>query len=125
MILSSSISVIGDSDHVQVGLDETADALTPNERAAIQQFGEPVVACGGAFTGANALAFTLPALDLRFPSQFPVKHIFQREGDATSNAKAVAFRDTIQDRISAALYAKLQEAPGTTGRWINTVTPEA
>ncbi len=86
----------GNVFHVEIGVDK----LTAAEQLAIDRFGEPVIAVGGSFTG--SVSFTLPARDVRFPSGFPVKQLFDLADFGDAAARSVVFRDTIKARLVTA-----------------------
>ena len=128
MTLESSINLINDSYHAQVGLTKaTPEALTPLEKLRIGQFGEPVVACGGAINGVNGNAqpviVTLPANSRRFPSQFPVKTVFSIAdyGAEAALSLAVDFRSKIVTAVTAAMTATVAKTPGSIGTDIQTI----
>ena len=104
MHLYSSITLINNTYHVQVGprILEGTSAFTPAEQEALAKAGEPVVEVGGTFTD-SPLTFTLSEEDRLFPSQFPVKQLFSLDDDDDAGDMAVLFRDTIKTRIEAAM----------------------
>lgn len=118
MTYASREDVLGNARHVQVGVDTAPGSITENERRALQQLGEPLVECGGDFTSPT---FTLPSNQLRFPSQFPVKQIFDRSTNAvTADSQANRWRLTILQRIQTAMATKLAGLTND-GRWLETV----
>lgn len=122
MIIKSDIELRGGDYYVTVALDVTSDrALTGREKDAIAMFGEPTIACGGEFT-TEGLTFTLPANSLRFPSQFPLRSRFSGDDAAAS---ATLFRTTMIQRIQTGMAAQVAQVPGTTGRWVETVSTDA
>lgn len=122
MVLRKTITLLNKTYHVQIGLDQGEEfALTPVEREAIRQNGEPVVDCGGAFTGPPA--FTLPARELRFPSQFPVVQLFNTDDYANAEDRANVFKDAVSARIVTAVAAAKTYAGDkgdSAGTWVDT-----
>lgn len=107
---------------VQIGLAGTPEeALTPVEREAFRNFGEPVVDCGGEFDDGDGLVFNLPTDERRFPSQFPVKQLFSLEDNADANDRAVLYRTTIEQRLVTARDEQTDKVTGTSGRFVNTL----
>lgn len=123
MILRKTITLLNKTYHVQIGLDQGEDqALTPVEREAIRQNGEPVVDCGGAFTGPPS--FTLANRELRFPSQFPVIQLFNTTDYADAEARANVFKDTVSARIATAISGAKNYAADkgdSAGTWVDTL----
>lgn len=113
MELNCDVRLTGGVYHVEIGLGSVAP-LSPVEQEALQRFGEPVVECGGTF-GEGDSSFTLPAVQRRLPSQFPVKQMFSLADFEDANARAVLFRDTMITRLTAVRTALLARDPGYTG----------
>lgn len=122
MILRKTITLLNKTYHVQIGLDQGEDqALTPVEREAVRQNGEPVVDCGGAFTGPPA--FTLPSRELRFPSQFPVVQLFNTDDYADAESRANVFKAEVSARIVTAINAAktyANDKGDSAGTWVDT-----
>jgi hypothetical protein len=124
MEIESRISLTEATYRVQVGLAASPTALTPVEREAVAQFGEPVIELGGAFTQADpSLTFSLPAAQARFPGQFPISQAFSLADYAEdANERAVLFRNTLITRLEAARTALLTQSAGTTGTQVTIIS---
>lgn len=129
MTLEKSISLINDIYWVQIGLPPRIAypaPFTPQEKNRLAQYGEPVIECGGEFIAVISPedAFDLPANDLVFPSQFPVKQQFaiaDYEDADQALLYATAFRNTIVTRITDAMEALVENVPGAIGTSIDTI----
>jgi hypothetical protein len=129
MTLEKSINLINDIYWVQVGLPPVSAypaPFTPQEKNRLAQYGEPVVACGGTFVAVISPeeTFTLPANDLVFPSQFPVKQQFaiaDYEDATQALLYATAFRNTIVTRITTAVTNLVDNVPGAIGSEISVI----
>lgn len=107
---------------VQIGLAGTPEeGLTPVEREAFRNFGEPLIECGGDFDDGDGLTFSLPSDARRFPSQFPVKQLFSLSDEADANDRAVLYRTTIETRLVTARDAQTQKITGVSGRFITSL----
>ena len=130
MIITSRIDLINNSYHVTIGLDPGPDALTEVEKNALAAFGEPVITLGGTFTpspppATAPLTFTLPAKNLRFPSQAPFTQIFPVTTYTTNTAAfATWYRTNIIAAIDTGVSEKVTLATNATGsgRWTDTVS---
>ena len=128
MIITSRIDLINNSYHVTIGLDPGPDALTEVEKNALAAFGEPVITLGGTFTPSpvtNPATFTLPAKNLRFPSQAPFTQIFPVTTYTTNTAAfATWYRTNIIAAIDTGVSEKVTLATNATGsgRWTDTVS---
>lgn len=124
MILRKTITLMHKTFYVQIGLDYTeSEALSPVEREAIKQNGEPAVNCGGNF-GEDPVLFSLPSRELRFPSQFPVVQLFNTDDFEDAENRANLYKDVITARIATALAdAKAYAADNgdSTGTWTETL----
>jgi hypothetical protein len=123
MILDTKVTLEKGTYHAQIGLNPADDALSTAEKEALEQFGEPTIACGGVF-GSGGTTFTLAANDLRFPSQFPVKHTFSIADDEQANDYALLFNSTLTTRITAGVAGKRGLSAGTTGRNSTTIATD-
>jgi cation transport regulator ChaB len=121
MILRKTISLLNKTFHVQIGLDlREEDALTPLEKDAIKQNGDPIVECGGDFSDPT---FTLPSKELRFPSQFPVVQLFNTDDYEDAEDRANSYAGTVTARIVAAVAAAKTYSSNngdSTGTWVQT-----
>jgi hypothetical protein len=101
MQVDSSIQIINGVYHVYVGPNK--DPFTPEEASAINKFGEMPIQCGGSFVGnGGSPTFTLPNNTLLYPSQFPCRATFSTADFPDAAERAVTFRDTIINRLTAA-----------------------
>ena len=107
----------------EVELDLAEGGLTPVEKEAIANYGEPVITAGGLFdAGGGGLSYTLGDDDRKFPSQFPVKKTFSRaDYPSDANDRAVLYRTTLKTRLDTAMTALRSRAAGTTGREIDNI----
>lgn len=122
MNVQHTISISGNAYHVQIGPDDrlSGSGLTPVEYEAFARFGEPVIDCGGTFTLGEG-TFTLPANELRYPSQFPILQLFALDDFADAGDRADAFRAQILAKLAAAKDAVLEKQANHVGTQISTL----
>lgn len=93
MKLEFSNTLVGNVYHVEIGVA----GLTPEEQAAVNRFGEPVIDFGGSFTGsatrpgdnvATYVTYSLPARERRILSQTPVKQVFSLDDFEDADIRA-------------------------------------
>lgn len=100
--------------------EDDASGLSPVEREAFRQFGEPIVECGGTATsGENT--FTLPSDPRRMPSQFPVKKQWAISDFANAAAIAALYISTMVTRMTTAKTTQIGLSATGVGRAITTV----
>lgn len=119
MLIRSSTTLVGNLYRVDLSLEP--DGVSGRERDVLDQFGEPVVDCGGTFTS-GSLTFTLDALAIRVPTDLALaSRSFSRADYPTeANARAELYRLTVLTRIADAISELLSRDPGTIG---TNVTP--
>jgi len=124
MTISKSILLINDVYHVQIGLPSVLAVpapFTPQELNRLSQYGEPVVACGGTFTYPDATTFALPANDLVFPAQFPLKQLFAIADYDDALLAATTFQAAIVVLLTTAMEALVDNTPGAIGTSLETI----
>ncbi len=108
MELRETLTLIDNQYHASVALV----TLTDDERRALIEFGDLKIAVGGFFGNAQ-VQFTIDERDRTFPSQFPVKVLFDLRDSEQAAAKAGLWIQTVRDRILAERDALLSTPRGT------------
>jgi len=107
MQLHTKIRLVDHAFHVEVGIPSgpVEDAFTASEWEAVSAIGEPSISVGGEFTDGASLTFELPLEQVKFPSQFPIKQIFDTDDHLDAADRATLYKDEISTRIDAAITA--------------------
>ncbi len=103
MHLQSTVSLINAQYVVEISVPTyVTNPFTAAEREALEQFGSVSVSLGGTIPHGEG-SFDLPANDVMFPDQFPVKETFDTEDDDDAGEKAKSWRDEVRSRIETAM----------------------
>lgn len=106
MILNRKIELINDVYHAAVGLADSG--LTDAETTALARLGDLTIEVGGNFSDAGlSTDFDLYENSKLFPSQFPIKRLFDRNDLGDANERAQTWEAEIADRIDTAMTALL------------------